>query len=265
MANYSRTLKSKWTLLVLAILVITSGFTMFSRDETARPQEDGTLVLSVEDEISEVSYVIGVDNLANEANGMIEYDQNSRAGIEKFREFNNRELVRVLQNMPAMGSIPARITFSRPLSQAEFTEFADRYDIGVKFYTIYMLEPDGKIATIQGSPSDTELVPGEYFNMTTTSISQEYNDGAEFVGWVEVDGMVPVNRISEMKADQRVYMIDVMQLFLEARLTDEALAAAGVAKSVRQELLRTGFTDIYRAPVAWNLYHLGLMQRESSH
>jgi len=60
-------------------------------------------------------------------------------------------------------------------------------------------------------------------------------------------------------------MIDIMQLFLESRLTDEALATAGVAKSVRQELLRAGFTDIYRAPVAWNLYHLGLMQRESSH
>jgi len=264
MTNYSRTLKSKWALLVLAILVIVSGFTMFSRDATARPQEDGTLVLSVEDEISEVSYVIGVDNLANEANGMIEYDQNSRAGIEKFREFNNRELVGILQNMPAMGSIPARITFSRPLSQGEFTEFADRYDIGVKYYTIYMLEPDGKIATIQGSPSDAELVPDENFNMTTTSISQEYNDGAEFVGWVEVDGMVQVNHISEMKADRCVHMIDVMQLFLESRLTDEALAAAGIGKSVRQELLRTGLTDIYRAPAAWNLYHLGLMQRESS-
>jgi hypothetical protein len=226
---------------------------------TARPQEDGTLVLSVVDENSGVSYVIGVDNLNNEVNGMIEYDRTSVAGIEKYRAFNDQELAKILQNVDAMKSIPVNITFNTPLDQTNFTEFVKQYEISVKSYIIYMREPDGKIATIQGGPSDTELVPVEFFNTATTSISQEYNSGAEFVGWVEVDGTVQAKHVSEIKADQHVFMIDVMQLFLESKLTDEALAKAGIAKDVRRELLQFGFTEIYRAPIAWEVYHLGLM------
>ena len=264
MTNCIKWLSHKWILLTLIIIVILAGLAISNRRATARPQEDATIVLSIEDEPSGISYLIGVDNQANEVIGRIDYDDTA-TGIAKYQEFNNKELAGILQDIDAIDTIPVKITFNAPLGQTAFTEFVEQYQIDAKNYTIYMLEPDGKIATIQGSPSDTELVPGEYFNMTTTSISQEYNGGAELVGWVEVDGTVRVNRISEMKADQRIYMIDIMQLFLESRLTDEALATAGVAKSVRQELLRAGFTDIYRAPVAWNLYHLGLMQRESSH
>lgn len=265
MNHYNKIFKRKWFLPLLAILAFTSVFAIFSRGVTARPQEDGTLVLAVEDKNSGVSYVIGVDNLHNEVNGMIEYNQDSVASIEKYREFNNQELAKILQDANATDSIPARITFSKPLDQAEFTKFVSQYEIDVKFYTIYMLEPDGKIATIQGSPSDAELIPGEYFDMATTSISQEYNNGAEFVGWVEIDGTVQVNHISEMKTDHGVFLIDVMQTFLESKLTDDALTSAGVGRSARQELLQAGFTEIYRAPVAWNLYHLGLMQMDSSH
>lgn len=264
MNNYNKFDESKWILLVLTIFVILAGFVISYQGVTARPQEDGTLVIQVADENSGISYVIGVDNLNNEVNGMIEYDQNSEDGIEKYREFNDQELTKILQNVDTMKGIPVKITFNTPLDQTNFTEFVKQYEIGVKNYTIYMLEPDGKIATIQGGPSNTELVPIEFFDIATTSISQEYNTGAEFVGWVEVDGTVQAKHISEIKADQRVFMVDVMQLFLESKLTDEALAEAGIAGSVRQELLQFGFTEIYRAPVAWGLYHLGLMQRDSS-
>lgn len=256
MTNYSGILKGKGALLVLAmLLVIASRFAMFSQDVTARPQEDGTLVLSERDKDAGVSYMIGVDNLRNEVNGMVEYDRDSAAGLEKYREFNRRELAGILQNMDAMDGIPARITFNKPLNQAEFTEFVDRYGISVNFYTLYMRKPDGRVATIQGSPSDEELVPAAYFNTAVTSVSQEYNPDAELVGWVEIDGVIQANHISKMEADERVFLIDVMQLFLESRLTEKALTKAGVARSTRQELLQAGFAEIYRAPVAWSLYH----------
>jgi hypothetical protein len=260
MNNYIKFFKSKWILLVILIFGILVGFAISKQGVTARPQEDGTLVLSVEDETSGVLYVIGVDNLNNEVNGMIEYDQNSAPGIEKYRAFNNQELANILQNADAMDNIPVKVTFNTPLNQAEFAELVKQYGIDVKKYIIYMLEPDGKIATIQGSPSDTELVPAEFFNTATTSISQEYNTGAEFIGWVEVDGTVQANRIPDIKADRRIFLVDIMPVFLESKLTDKVLAEAGIAKDVRQELLQFGFTEIHQAPLAWSLYHLGLMQ-----
>ena len=261
MNNYNRFLERKSVLLGLIIFIIVAGTFVYNQRVTARLQEDGTLVLSVADENTGVSYIIGIDNLNNEVNGMIEYDRSSANGIKQYREFNNQELAKILQNnMDSVASIPVKITFNRPLNQVEFTKFIKQYAIGVKYYTIYMLEPDGKIATIQGSPSDTELVPIEFFNTATTSISQEYNTSAEFLGWVEVEGTVEVNHISEVKADQRVFLIDVMQLFLESKLTEESLVQAGVAPSTRRELLKVGFTEIYRAPLAWELYHWGLME-----
>lgn len=252
-------LNYKWILLASAVIVVFAGFVISNRRATARPQEDATIVLAIEDKPLGVSYLIGVDNQANEVIGRVEYDR-TVTGIENYRTFNNQELTQILQNTDTKDTIPVKVTFSTPLSQAEFTEFVEQFEISVENYIIYMLEPDGKTATIQGSPSDAELIPVEFFNTATTSISQEYNSGAELLGWVEVNGTVQANHISEMQTDARVFLIDVMQLFLESKLTGEALASAGVARSVRQELLQAGFTEIYQAPVAWELYHLGMME-----
>lgn len=264
MNNYIKFFKSKWILLLLTIFGILVGFVISNQGVTARPQEDGALVLSVEDETSGVSYVIGVDNLNNEVNGMIEYDQNSAAGIEKYRAFSNQKLASILQNTDATDHIPVKVTFNTPLNQAEFAELVNQYEIDVKKYIIYMLEPDGKIATIQGSPSNTELVPAEFLNTATASISREYNADAEFIGWVEMDGTVQVNRIPDIQADQRIFLVDIMHLFLESKLTDEVLAEAGMAKDVRQELLQFGFTEIHQAPLAWSLYHLDMMESDTA-
>lgn len=260
MINYNKLLRKAWFLLALAVFGILTWFLISNQRVTARPQEDGTLILSVKDEATGVSYVIGVDNLNNEVNGMIEYDYNSADGLERYRLFNNQELTKILQNTSEVEGIPVKIIFNTPLSQAEFAEFVKQYEVAVKKYIIYMLEPDGKIATIQGSPSDKELVPAEFFNIATTSISQEYNSGAELIGWVEVDGTVQANRIPDLQTDQRIFLVDVMHFFLESKLTDSVLTEAGIAKDVRQELLELGFAEIHQAPVVWNLYHLGLMQ-----
>ncbi|MEZ4517128.1 MAG: hypothetical protein R3C44_09930 [Chloroflexota bacterium] len=150
----------KWLLFPLVATVILAGFVISNRKVTAQPQEDFILVLSTEDKASGVSYHIGIE--ANEVVGQVDYDFTA-TGIEKYREFNDRELTNILQNKDATDPIPVRITFSKPLDQAAFTQFVDEYGIDVNFYTIYMLEPDGKVATISGSPSDTELVPGRVF------------------------------------------------------------------------------------------------------
>ncbi len=260
MNYYMKRLRIKWVaLLVLAIFVTLAGFMTSNRSVTAQPQqEDVTLVLSEEDNKSGITYAIAVDNLEKELLARVEYDISSMESIGRYQEFNNRELTGVLQNVDGTDTVPLKITFSSPLSQKEFTEFVKQYEIDVDSYYIYMLESDGNIATIQGAPSEEELVPGIFFNAATTSISQEYSPGVEFLGWVEMDGMVQAKRVSQLRVDKRVFLVDVMQLFLESKLTDELLANAGIARGVRQELLRFGFANIDRSGlVAWNLYYLG--------
>ncbi len=258
MNYYMKRLKIKWVALpILAILVTLAGFTASNQSVTAQPQEDVTIVLSEGDEQSGVTYAIAVDNLEKELLARVEYDTSSMESIGRYQEFNNRKLTEILQNVDGTDSIPLKITFSSPLSQKEFTEFVKQYEIDVDSYYIYMLESDGNIATIQGGPSEEELVPGMFFNAATTSISQEYPPGVKFLGWVEVDGMVQAKRVSQLRVDKRVFLVDVMQLFLESKLTDEVLANVGIARSVRRELLQFGFTNIDRSGVvAWNLYYL---------
>lgn len=263
MNNHIKVFTSKWALLVLAILVVLAGFIISNRGVTARPQEDGTLVLAVENEHTGVSYLIGVDNLANEVNGRIEYDSSTVTGIEQYRAFNNQELAKILQDVDSMAGIPTKITFNSPLSQEELTEFVQQYEIEVESYLIYMLEPDGKIATIQGGPSDGELVPTTFFNAATGSISQEYSPGAEFLGWVEVSGTVQASRVSELNKDPHVFLVDIMRLFLETKLTDEALAAAGIPGATRRNFLQNGYAEIQQRPLAADLYHLGLMKLDT--
>jgi len=263
MDTTTKRVKSKWILLTLATFVTLTGFVIWNQGVTARPQEDGVIALSVEDEQSGVSYLIGVDNLENEVIARVEYDHSTMAGLDKYRAFNNRELAKILQNAEPMDSIPLKITFNSPQSQKEFTDFVKQHEIDVESYYIYMLEPDGKIATIQGGPSEEELVPGMFFNAATDSVTQEYAPGAEFLGWVEVDGAVQANRVSQISNDQRVFLVDVMQLFLEAKLTDELLAEAGIAKDIRRDLIEFGFTGIHRGPLAGHLYHLGLEELDT--
>lgn len=263
MNDYSKLFKSRRVLLTLTIVGILTGVMVWNQGASARPQEDGTPLLSVRDELSGISYDIGVDNLNNELNALINYDNDSVAGIEKFREFNNHELAKIVQAADSTGSIPVRITFTSPFNQEEFTEFVKQHEIEVKNYIIYMLESDGKIATIQGGPSETDLVPTEFFQAATTSISDEYNNsGAKFVGWVEVSGNVQVSRVSQLTNDPQVFLVDVMELLMEFKLTNEvdaALTAAGYGKRARQELINAGYADLAHWTVTWGAYHLGLM------
>ena len=262
---YYKLFKGKWLFLLFTVLAVLIWFVVSNQRATAQPQEDGTLVLSVEDKATGISYVIGVDNLNKEINGIIEYEKTSMEGLEKYREFNNQVLATMMQEVDAADSIPVRITFNSPLKQAEFTEFVEKYEMDVEHYIIYMLESDGKLATIQGSPSAVALVPEADFRIVTNSISQEYNNGdTQFLGWVEVNGTVQVEHVPAMQADQHVFLVGVMELFLEAKLTDELLAEAGIAWGMRRELLQVGFTDITQSTVAWNLYHLGLPEIDSS-
>lgn len=260
MNYYMKRLKTKWVaLFILALFVAVAGFMASNRSVTAQPQEDITLVLSETDNKSGVTYAIAVDNLEKELLARVEYDLSSMEGIGRYQAFNNRELGKILQNVDTLDSIPLKVTFSSPLSQDEFTAFVKQYEIDVDSYYIYMLEADGKIVTIQGSPSEEDLVPSMFFNAATNSVSQEYSPGVEFLGWVEMDGIVQANHVSQLTSDERVFLTDVMQLFLESKLTDEALAGVGIDKGIRQELVQFGFANIDRSGlVAWGLYHLGL-------
>lgn len=259
MTGYIKRLQNKWILLTLAALVVLAGFVISHQSATARPQEDATIVLSAEDKPSGVSYLIGVDNQANEVIGQIDYDS-TVTGIEQYRAFNNRELAKILESESATPVIPVKITFSLPLSQIEFTRFVEQYEIAVENYIIYMRESDGNIATIQGAPSGDMLVPDEFFSTATNSVAYEYDSGAEFLGWVEVSGSIQLETAAKMSKDQRVFMVDVLRVFMETLLTDQALSDAGIAKNVRRGLINDGFTEIYQKPLAWDLYHLGLMQ-----
>ena len=259
MNYYMKRLKITWVaLMILAIFVILVGFMASNRNVAAQPQEDVTLVLSEEDTRSGITYAVAVDNLERELLAKVEYDRSSMESIGKYQEFNNRELNKFLQDMDTSDTIPLKITFSSPLTQEDFTEFVKQYEIDVDSYYIYMLESDGNIATIQGTPSEDALVPSMLFNTVTNSISEEYSPGVELLGWVEVDGIVQVQQVPQLTADKQVFLVDVMQLFLESKLTDEALANAGVTKDIRRDLLQVGFADIDRGgPLAWNLYYLG--------
>ena len=262
MKNYKKYLNQKWMVLVLLGCVILVGVVISNYQVTASPQEDSTIVSLGEDKQLKVSYLIGVDNQANELIGRVEYES-SITGVEQYREFNNREMEKLLANVQTMDDVPVKITFNSALDQLTFAQFVEQYEVKVDSYIIYMVESSGNIATIQGSPSNTELVPAEFFNSAIASVSQEYNSGADLLGWVEVDGTVKAGQILKIQNDQRIFLVDVMQLFLESKLTGEALTRAGIPRGRKQELLQAGFTEIYRAPIAWQLYHLGIMDLEA--
>lgn len=249
--------KNKWMWVGLFFFAIFIGSVISYQNVTARPQEDGTLILQSQDKNLGVSYVIGIDNLANEVNSMVEYDTSSLAGLNKFRQFNTQILEQIIENKEKE-IIPAKITFNAPLTQEEFTSFVKNYGIEVSHYIIYMKEPDGKIATIQGSPAEGELIPTQFLNVATQSIAQEYNQSAQFLGWVEVNGSIPAEQALTLSQDKTVFMVDVMHLFLTSQLTDEVLATAGYSYWDRQNFLQQGFSSIQYKSVAWELYHLGI-------
>lgn len=258
MNYYMKSLKITWiALMILAIFVILAGFMALNRNVAAQPQEDVTLVLSEEDTKSGITFAIAIDNMEKELLAKVEYDRSSMESIGKYQEFNNQELVKILQNVDPLDKIPVKITFSTPLTQEDFIKFVKQYEIDVDSYYIYMLETGGNIATIQGAPSEEDIVPSMIFDAVTNSISKEYSPGVRLLGWVEIDGSVQVQQIPQLVADEQVFLVDVMQLFLESKLTNETLANAGIAKDIRQDILQVGFTDIYRGgPLAWNLYYL---------
>jgi hypothetical protein len=249
----------KWTLLALPIFLILVGLGVSNRGVTARVQEDITIVLSVEDDNSGIKYAVAVDNITQEALARIEYPTTIQ-GIEQYRNFNDQELSKILQNGDKGHPVPLKITFNSPLSEEKFTQFVKQYDIEVAHYVIYMLDSDGKIVTVQGSPMNGELVPTALFNTATNSISQEYSHGARLLGWVEVTGVVELMYVFQLSNDIHVFLADVMRMFLESQLTDEALANAGIVRGTRRNLINSGFAEIYQRPLAWDLYHLGLME-----
>lgn len=262
MNNRTKIFQNKWILLSSTIVVILMMglLFIFSKAVTAHPEEDGTILLEVQDKESGVSYGIGVDNLNNEVNGIIDYERNTVEDIEKYSAFNNQELDKILKNSSPTKRIPLQITFNTPLNEEAFTKFVEQYDLEVEYYIIYMLEPSGNIVTIQGGPSEEKLVPTEFFNMATDNISQEQSPGSTFLGWVSVKGNVQVSRVRELQNDPHVYLAGVMELFVKNLLTDELLANAGYAPGIRSYLLYNGFTTLSEPGLSWSLYYLGIMK-----
>lgn len=253
---------AKWGLTVMLLLVFLAVFSFISlfhhHSAGANPSENVIILKQETDPVNSVSYAIAVVNEDghDELYGRIEYDNATLAGLQNYKAFNNHHLTKILQTIGPKEPVKLKITFWKPLSEIEFTEFVKEHDIKVHSYYMYMREQDGTIVTIQGGPFEGELVPHMMMNVVKDDVT-ERDPNAGFLGWVEVDVTAPSNQVMNLQNNPHVFMVDSMDMFFESMLTAELFEHTNLSFFAQRSLLRAGYTEVARpGPVAWWLLHL---------
>ncbi|GIK55784.1 MAG: hypothetical protein BroJett015_14470 [Chloroflexota bacterium] len=257
----SKQVNKKWFLLITAFLLAAMLGNLFQQEAASLPTEEVTVVYWETDSKYGVSYGYGVDNLAHEAVAEIYPDYSSAEGIYNYRDFSHKELAALLKNLQPEELVPLKITFTGPLTKDEFTDFVRKYEIVADKYTIFLREPDGKIVTVQGSPDENGvLIPESLLAMAMSGVHEASGVGTEFLGWVDVSGLVAAKVIPVIAGDEDVFLADGMEAVLQASLTDFRLKEAHIPRAVRRDVLAGGFASVGMPPTASFLYDYGLME-----
>jgi len=204
---------------------------------------------------SNIQYGYSIDIQTRFADAGVTYDYLTKEGVTEYAAFNRTALQRLTASAKEDSTLATLVTFTRPLAEAEFEAFVSQYHIQVKSYTIWVDNKDGTTTTILGAPSDTELVPRLILENILTDVTAR--GGQEFLGWVDVNGNIPVSDLKQLADNDRVFLVDVTEALIREKFTDAVMEKAGIPRAVRERVLGEEL-QIRRPPLAWQVRELGL-------
>lgn len=250
-----RALKNFGLVGILIGLTIITVNMIQPRSAQARP--DAPVVFLQEgDPVRDVQYAVGFAD--GSVNGSVVYDNTRVEGILNYVEFNQQTVSALLA--AKQRQFYALVVFSRPLSRAEFENFASAYALRPTGYSLRARAPDGMRSTIFGGPVEGQLIPDELLKLATQDM--EARDGTALTGWIDVSTVVDAKNLAQLVQDPLVYTVDVTETLLRNNITSAALSAAG-ADDTTLKAFHTGTLQVQmsRAPLFWFLEDLGLVSR----
>lgn len=252
--------------LILGIMGSLTIMALLFSSQVANSNPDIDATIFIDEHMPEygVAYYAAVDNTTSTASAHIEYKSDSEEDIERYVAFSQQKFEELAKHLGSDDSIPVEVTFAAPLSKAQFTEFATQYALDIDHYQMYFVRGAGDLSrgdltTVQGTPSDSELISPAELALMEEGVRESAGSDVRFVGWVSVKGRANATAIRQMNRDKRVFLADATDQFMANLLTESTLRQTNISRRVYRQILNEGFTDIYRAPLAYSLVKVGLM------
>ncbi len=213
--------------------------------------------LLVEQTANGISYAAAFDTVQQRVDGRVSYDYISAEGVKAYLDFNRS----AAQQIAARPSSPVRINivFSRPMSQAEFEQFVQSYQLTVHHYTIRAVESDGARVTIFGGPENGQLIPAAILDSVSADIKTR--NAADIKGWIETEVTTTPDHLQKMLDDPAVFTTEAAYTLIYDSLTAERLTQAGASAATLQAIqANTDRTvQITHPSLYWSLEDLGMV------
>ena len=180
----------------------------------------------------------------NAAAGMVHFDTGSKASIIAYRDAVQKEGQAAFAKT---STVPALITFAKPLTTDRFVELMTASGIQVKSFQIRTLTATGQRAVISGAPDEKLMLDPSHVARFLTGGPSQRNDVLQ--GVIVAEGLVNrANYDTLSKNVQEVFLVDIMRAIAHA------------------ELVKAGITDlpmdrIYVTSPYWQMEDHGIVTR----
>jgi len=121
-------------------------------------------------------------------------------GITAYKEQIESDNARL--SAESIDSIITTITFSRPISMDELSNYVKMYDVNIVQITLRGMEPDGSRITVF-SRTDKGFKETE-----SMLFAQAKMNGCELIGVIAMNALVNSSRLDELQADSLTYLAD---------------------------------------------------------
>lgn len=226
----------------------------FVQSQLASANPGPNYFLNATDNVTGIQY--GVAYSDGQLNGGVAYEFRTIEGVRKYQGFNLRtidQLIRANQNQ-----FYVLVIFNRPLSQGEFEQLTQTYQLIPYAYTLRAIAPNGMRTTIYGGPANGNLIPTDRINMVAKDIQER--DGTTIRGWIDVSTVISGPQLIELLKDPRIYTIDATETLFRNSITPAKLINAGVSSDILQSATQGEMhIQISRVSLYWSLEDLGLV------
>ncbi len=207
-----------------------------------------------------IHYSAAFDPIYQEINGSISYDYRSTQGVQSYIDFNHQAYT-MLSDQGQNRPIYINIVFRRPLSLPEFQQFVSTYGLAVHRYRMRAVEIDGTRLTIDGAPTEGQLVPPTYWERVLQDI-RAHNE-TQFKGWIEVEATVWPEQWARLQSASEVFVIEGTYALIYRELTPWKLRRAGAtAETIRRIQRGEGWplVHITHPSLYWALEDMGMVK-----
>jgi hypothetical protein len=129
--------------------------------------------------------------------------------IKDFVSLANSKLTELSKEKDFDKTFIATVTLKEPISVQEFEDFVPKYEIDICDYKMRAFEEDGLRVTIMSKPKN-----GSLFNFERISEDMDLNTIAGVIAFTCNVNKNNLDKLAEMKNDNRVYVIDVDSYFI---------------------------------------------------